>query len=584
MKFQHSFFAAQALFALLSAAPAAAQSVTLQEFADAFRQLGYTAFAEVILSSDEIQDRMTSGDDSYFTDLAVGVPEKNQAPPLDTSGGRRRQARSLAGSYQMSNPPRRARKRGYYEEEPDIPTGVRQSWLEDPSVVNLGCGIGQATVNKGSGQDVEVAVGLGKTVKSTGKVVKFKYGIIYEVESWFTIPLTFSDTACAVGAENFLDAAKEQGVVDTIDNTTSITIFAPKNPTKSCNVLDYVVADTVEYSPYLSARTYTAISGAKIVVTKDKDGSFRVNGDKIAQTDIMLKNGVMHTLDNKKTYKSYKEVLKVPTDVLKDLKDIHKSKRDEVPEYAVETPEYTTAAPTHPSYYPPADTTTDCETTTSTYETTTTDCETTSVYESTLVYEPETTPVYETTTPIYVPETTPVYEPETTPVYEATTPVYEPETTPVYEATTPVYEPETTPVYETTTPVYEPETTPVYVPETTPVYEPETTPVYEPSTPVYEPSTTVYEPTTAVYVPPVYETTPVYSVPVHNTTMTYATTPSSSTYAPSSTDTPTYTSNSTSPTFTSPPIESLPVGGGASTIRAHAALVAGAIAVLAFLM
>jgi len=119
-----------------------------------------------------------------------------------------------------------------------------------------------------------------------------------ESGSWFTIPVTFSDTACAVDAQAFLDAAKKQGAVDKIDSTTSITIFAPLNPTKSCNVLDYVVADTVEYSPYLTPQTYTAISGAKIKVTKDKDGSIRINGDKIAQEDIILKNGVMHTINN----------------------------------------------------------------------------------------------------------------------------------------------------------------------------------------------------------------------------------------------------------------------------------------------
>ena len=115
--------------------------------------------------------------------------------------------------------------------------------------------------------------------------------------SWFTLPVTFSETACTVGVEEFLAAAKEQGVVEKLDNTTSLTIFAPLKVHKGLKVLDYVVADTVDYSPYLAERTYTAISGAKIVITKDKDGSFLVNGGKLVQEDAIVTNGVMHTFE-----------------------------------------------------------------------------------------------------------------------------------------------------------------------------------------------------------------------------------------------------------------------------------------------
>jgi len=62
--------------------------------------------------------------------------------------------------------------------------------------------------------------------------------------------------------------------------------------------LDYVVADVIDYSPYAVAHTYTVTSGAKIVITKDKDGSFLINRGKLVQEDTIATNGVMHTFEN----------------------------------------------------------------------------------------------------------------------------------------------------------------------------------------------------------------------------------------------------------------------------------------------
>jgi len=184
MKLQHSLFAAQALFFLFGAVPTTAQSITIQEFADSFRSMGFTTFADIVGQSPEIQDGLSGKDASNF-DLSVAIPENNQAPPLDTSGRRRQNSGSLIVALHMSNTPRRARKR---DAKPVIPTGVRETWLKSPKVVNLGCDVGQTTVNKRSGQYVEVAVGMGKTVNSTGKVVKFKYGTIYEVKRYVPFP------------------------------------------------------------------------------------------------------------------------------------------------------------------------------------------------------------------------------------------------------------------------------------------------------------------------------------------------------------------------------------------------------------
>jgi len=187
MKLQHSLFAAQALLVLLGAVPSLAQQLTIEEFAASIRQLGYTNFADMVVNNEQIQQRITDADSHDLTGLAVAIPEGNQPPPPDSSGRRRQASTVLSGSYHVSNPARLPKKRGY-EKQPDIPIGARESWLEDPKVVNLGCDTGQATVNKGSGKDVEVAVGLGKSVKATGKTVKFKFGIIYEVARCVSVP------------------------------------------------------------------------------------------------------------------------------------------------------------------------------------------------------------------------------------------------------------------------------------------------------------------------------------------------------------------------------------------------------------
>jgi uncharacterized surface protein with fasciclin (FAS1) repeats len=84
-----------------------------------------------------------------------------------------------------------------------------------------------------------------------------------------------------------------------LDNYPKITVFAPLNPVDGdVNVEQQVIYDFVGYTPDLeSGKTYKAGCGSYLKIER-KDGSIFVNGNKIVQSDGILKNGVIHYVDN----------------------------------------------------------------------------------------------------------------------------------------------------------------------------------------------------------------------------------------------------------------------------------------------
>ena len=114
---------------------------------------------------------------------------------------------------------------------------------------------------------------------------------------YFTTPILLSESLCKLGADTFLEAIREAGKECELDELTRTTFFAPLNPTSDC-VDDAVVADFLGYTTDLTCGTLTAKSGAKIEITQSDDGTFYVNGDPIVKSDIVLKNGVVHFVDN----------------------------------------------------------------------------------------------------------------------------------------------------------------------------------------------------------------------------------------------------------------------------------------------
>lgn len=79
-----------------------------------------------------------------------------------------------------------------------------------------------------------------------------------------------------------------------------MTVFVPSNEVKTgkiSNWKDYFFAGTIAYSTVLTpGKTFRAKSSKKLVITEDKAGVKYVNGVRILSTDILVSNGVVHTI------------------------------------------------------------------------------------------------------------------------------------------------------------------------------------------------------------------------------------------------------------------------------------------------
>ncbi|KAI5812709.1 hypothetical protein BZA77DRAFT_296647 [Pyronema omphalodes] len=166
----------------------------------------------------------------------------------------------------------------------DYETGVRDSLLYDP-------------ISK----IIEVSSGLGGVVRTVGGPIRFQNGVIFPVNGVIKLPVSLSETLLEANASTFFNAIQNSGLMEKLDNYPKITVFAPLNPVGGdVNVGQQVIYDFVGYTPDLeSGKTYKASCGSSLKIER-KDGLIFVNGNKIVQSDGILKNGVIHYVDNKK--------------------------------------------------------------------------------------------------------------------------------------------------------------------------------------------------------------------------------------------------------------------------------------------
>lgn len=85
-----------------------------------------------------------------------------------------------------------------------------------------------------------------------------------------------------------------------------MTLFAPLNPTKE-SIKKFLLLDNVAYSPDLEpGSTWHTAAGTTITIEKSKDGEgLTANGYKIVLSDAIVRNGVVHYIDNIEKTDSY---------------------------------------------------------------------------------------------------------------------------------------------------------------------------------------------------------------------------------------------------------------------------------------
>jgi uncharacterized surface protein with fasciclin (FAS1) repeats len=146
--------------------------------------------------------------------------------------------------------------------------------------------------------------------------VNFTGGIIHIIDHLLVLPETTTDTASAAGLSSLRGALNATNLIDTVNNTPDITIFAPNNEAfqsigsalpnltieQITDILTYHVVvggngTGVGYSSTLSnGTTLKTAAGQDLTITIGDKGIF-VNSARVVAADILIANGVVHVID-----------------------------------------------------------------------------------------------------------------------------------------------------------------------------------------------------------------------------------------------------------------------------------------------
>lgn len=136
-------------------------------------------------------------------------------------------------------------------------------------------------------------------------------GVIHIIDSVLVIPASISDTAKSAHLDSLAGALKKADLVDTVDDLSSATVFAPTDDAFSAasdsiskldksqlkEVLTYHVVDKVQYSIDLAdGSDLKNINGDDIHIDTDYD-SITVNSANVVISDLLVSNGVVHVID-----------------------------------------------------------------------------------------------------------------------------------------------------------------------------------------------------------------------------------------------------------------------------------------------
>lgn len=132
------------------------------------------------------------------------------------------------------------------------------------------------------------------------------------IDSVLTIPQSVSDTALLAGLTGLAGALVATDLVETIDTTPDVTIFAPTNsafeqigsalgeltPEQATAILGYhVINGSVAYSSLLENGSSVESSTGQPLNITIIDGEVFVNSARVVAADVLVANGVVHLID-----------------------------------------------------------------------------------------------------------------------------------------------------------------------------------------------------------------------------------------------------------------------------------------------
>lgn len=132
----------------------------------------------------------------------------------------------------------------------------------------------------------------------------YSMGAVRQVDSFFTLFGDLPSTLQQVNGNAFSKSLSQAGTLDSLSNTPRITIFVPSDSVLQGRTLDanalkrYVLLDTYATTPSLTAGSYNNSGGDSVNVAVSSDGTFTINNANIIGPNVMIKNGVIHFIDN----------------------------------------------------------------------------------------------------------------------------------------------------------------------------------------------------------------------------------------------------------------------------------------------
>lgn len=184
--------------------------------------------------------------------------------------------------------------------------------LADSRYVLLGGKVQVLDVKKDS-NGVTINFGIPGVANVTARVltadVVSSNGVVHIIDRVLMFPDTASRTAQAAGLTELASALQKAGLVNTIDTTPSLTIFAPSNaamiaagwsnldiPTLT-SVLQYHVVPSVAYSTDLKNGAQIKTLQGKAVTVHLSGNGVQINDANVAVADALIRNGVVHVID-----------------------------------------------------------------------------------------------------------------------------------------------------------------------------------------------------------------------------------------------------------------------------------------------
>jgi len=182
--------------------------------------------------------------------------------------------------------------------------------LTDPDRVSLG-GKAQVLEVSKSRSVVTITFGVPGAKNTTATVVlsdvECSNGVVHVIDRVLLFPGRTSVVATNAGLDALVKAVASVGLVKVVDNTSSLTIFAPTDaafskvgpvdPSVLTRVLEYHVVPAVAFSTDLKdGEQLPTVNGNKLVVQFDEDGVY-INDAKVLIPNVLTANGVVHVID-----------------------------------------------------------------------------------------------------------------------------------------------------------------------------------------------------------------------------------------------------------------------------------------------